>query len=190
MMIPSSTPLLKWTAKESNRISPLRFLKLIIVPALIFPLFAGYNPATFTESDTFPITKAIAEIILLFFRDTIFTDSDILFLAIFYVFSAILSYVFLAVVLSIFVLIFSIVFQNNKCFALHPEGIASGLVNKDKPDYDRFLEWKDIHNYLPFQKNEIKLLDKNKQALMFVNYPPEMENSIKHYIDYYLSMNK
>ena len=190
MILPNSQPVMAWSAKENSRISPFRFLKLLIIPALIFPFFAGYNPATFTESDMTPVIKPIVELIYALFGNTFITESEIIFLIVFYLFSVAVSYFFLILVFIPLVFLFSLAFNKPNCFALYNEGIAKGTLVKGAPDYDKFLKWSEMYTYVPFQKNEIKIVDAKNFALMFVNHEGSMEAGIKHYINYYLSQNK
>lgn len=189
MVTPNSQPILAWTAKEKSRISPDRFLKLFLIPALIFPFFAGYNPATFKESDITFIIEPIAKLIYALFENTIITGSEIIFLIVFYLFSVIASYIFLIIIFIPLIFLFSLVFNKPNCFAIYQEGIAKGSYVKGAPAYDRFLKWSEMYTYVPFQKNEIKIVDGKNYALMFVNYEESMEGSIEHYINYYLSQN-
>lgn len=162
-------------------------MKLFLIPALIFPFFAGYNPATFTESDITPIIEPIVKLIYELFDNTIITTSEIIFLTVFYLFSVIASYLFLVALFIPLVFLFSLVFNKPNCFALYNEGIAKGTYKKGAPVYDRFLKWSEMHTYVPFQKNEIKIIDGKNKALMFINYEDSTEKSIKHYINYYLA---
>lgn len=189
MNIPDSQPILVWSAKENSRISPIRFLKLFLIPALIFPFFAGYNPATFTESDITPIIKPIVKMIYVLFEDTIITSSQIIFLIVFYVFSVIASYFFLIIIFIPLISLFSLIFNKPNCFAIYQDGIAKGSYVNGIPSYDKFLKWSEIYTYVPFQKNEIKIVDGKNYALMFVNYEDNLEASIKHYLNYYISQN-
>lgn len=185
-MVPNSTPIMQWKVKEKNRLSFSRFLKLFLIPAMIFPVFAGFNPAAYTESDVMPLLKPLVRLIYLLFEKTIIVESETLFIIISYFFMFIASYFFLAVLFIPILFFISLISDKTNCFAIYTEGIAKGEVMKSVSHFDSFLTWDKINSYSDSSKNELRVADRKNKTLMYLYYEKHDENNIKYYLDYYL----
>lgn len=185
VVTPYSQPILQWTAKEKSKISPVRYLKIFLIPALVFPFFAGFNPATYTESDVMPLVKHLVSLIYLMFESTIVVESKILFFLTFYFTAFIGSYFFLVVIFIPIFFFISIISDKSNCFVIYQEDIAKGVFKNGIQKYDTFLSWDKIHGYSCSNKNEFRLSDKKNRALMFIYFEKNDEAKISHYLNYY-----
>ena len=187
MVLPESSPVKKWTAKESAGFFNKRFFMILIIPSIIFPLFAGFNPATFQESNIMPIALPIAKLIMLIFKGTFIVKSGIIFSIVFYVFGILFSYLFLAIIFIPILFLISHTNRKTGVFAIYGEGIATGDIINGTENFYKFCNWNDVYTYLPFEKNELKIVDKFNKALVYLRYEPEIESELIYLINYYIA---